>query len=1231
MKDTEDGHSGGDSGDHQSLESKIENGLITMKELKDAGWKSAYGVISASTEKITMPMVQSVVDGFRQSVNQNWFAKVGSRELFHPALVEKVLEKIKERGEKAPVGWKTAFLLAQDLQVDSTTINKIVDKYRLSNPDWFHGYLDGINRLRVYFHPDLVKIIADDIRGRGEKMPVGWNTSAGVGIELGKDRKTILKWAQRYRKEHPDWFAPFVIHGSQPVEGYHPDLIERLRARSIETETQHRIEDELVEFVGDVKNGTTEEALDFRSVLNIFGASRCVDIIFRFRPEFKSLPVDHVKGILAEYLGDFLSVKSFFSTHDVFVAVNKLGDALREQTLQDILFEAIKDDCLRYYLRHSHGEDKRGRQIVLDYLDHITNTLGVLKNKNVDDVVEKVVLYFDGVVGIRATNNMIDHLDEGGREFPDINQKVNIKELEEKRQFLIADEMGLGKSASVLIAKERLGIKSALIVAPNNVINVWQKFLSDDRGKGGYFKEGKAPHVLVLEDPSDVSKLPLGDYDYVLISQEKLNENYLSGLQESQFGMVIVDEVHKLESTVGKRANNLLSLTNGIEERQGYLALLSGTPIPNKIVDVAMLLKMLYPKQFGSMENKELVAQIVDSDLIDLRSLLLPKMQLKELKESLELPPLEEDICNVELGQLESTIYEVLLEEDELSASQKMMLLRRFLLNPELIDSTPGVESSKINAVGKELCGAFDTHQKVVMFINDYVEGVIRGEKDIIAKLGLPSDVEVEVIHGEVPAKDRERIQSQLGVDGRKILLLVSGQTADVGVDFSKADRVFFYNEPWTEYQRRQELGRVYRPGIKHDLKSTTFITSATIEQGIHEYILRKYKAVEKLLRGVPITDLEKELLLKDEQSEQPDLSVNPELAEYYFSTWDKMMKIFGYIKEIGERSFSQFLDEYANDYAEGYQQLGNRCYQANANRVVGTIISKLTEQSGLDLQKLLVVDLASGPEMLKRHMSDKFKDRIVSMDMNYAHFSQPDEHGNGPDLSSRRKAFTGSLTDLPFGDGMFDFANLSLALHYTNFVPSKQKFERLQVLLEISRVLKDGGRVLINNIYSLGLKDEKKFFEVMEELGFKVMDGYTGDVSSGDSYKSHLITLEKIGSIPKELNVKDLAERIGKEGLEGLKFKSIPDRLKDSRKILSEFRIGDTNLGVELNEQDRLALEEEKQLTTIGEGLKQRYRGIKNIPANEIIENNFVRFRMGERYILFRKMKYGSGVVIIK
>ncbi len=1039
------------------------------------------------------------------------------------------------------------------------------------------------------------KALSEDERG---KFNVSWLYNHAAGV---------LNWVYQH-----GGIEMFVILAGGDVEN-------DFRQTKRKVERGNPLKKELDELLGEVAHGSAQE---FRSLINIFGSSRCVDILFRYRSDFQRLPVEYVKGMLGDYLGDFLVAKGEFRTSDVEVALPYLSDL----TFREGLFETIKDNCLRFYYSQKQGAGAVGKtndDIIYGYLGHLVEELGHLKNPALDDIIQDVLVYYDSVLkDFHKPEQFVDALNPN-REFPDINQRINMKELKEKKRLVIADEMGLGKSASAIMAKEQLGIACAVVVAPANVVSTWQRYLSPQE-HGGYYKTGQAPRVLTVEHPDQLDGVDASTYDYILISQEKMNDRYVEHLEHIDYGMMVVDEFHKFKDISGERTKHLTRLTQKVEGDDKYLALLSGTPVPNKIRDVALTLKLLYPERFGAVGDRELVAQIIQGDIIDLRSVLLPKMQMKSLAESVEMPPLTETIRKVELSELEKEVYEMLLEEDELDVKSKMNLLQKFLLNPDSVDATPGIESSKIQALSEELETAFQTKDKVVVFVNGLIDDVIRGEQTILDHLKLPPGVTALPIHGK-NRNERTAIEKQFREAPGKILLLVSGQTADVGVDFSCGDEVIFYNEPWTEYYRRQQLARVYRPGQENPVESTTLIAEETIDAGIHEYILKKYQAIEKLLKGVPISELEKNLLTKTETGDTADAEVNPELARFYFSTWDKMLKMFGYVKEIGEEEFRKFLVAYGEhdatrgeQYAEYYAELGNRSYQANANRVTATLLNRFVREQGKDPESLLILDVASGPEMLRNHIPDVYQHRVVSMDINKEHFQ-----GEGG------TRVVGSALKLPFKKRTMDYVTMSLSWHYTNFVPSKERYERIEVLKEMNRVLKEGGRGVLNLIYSFDFKNEEQFAAVADSLGFRIVSEYSGEVEAGSQYASRVITLEKVRDC--EGTIDDTIEQIGPDNLNGVKFTKNDKRLRDSRKILTEFEIGGKVLHVDFNKKDKEVFEEEAAITALGERLRDQNKNIRSIPRDQIIENGFVRISTGKRYILFKKLEKGRGVVIIK
>jgi replicative superfamily II helicase len=81
----------------------------------------------------------------------------------------------------------------------------------------------------------------------------------------------------------------------------------------------------------------------------------------------------------------------------------------------------------------------------------------------------------------------------------------------------------------------------------------------------------------VIESSQDIKNANIQEYEYVIIAQEKLaSDNYLQSLVDASFDYMIVDEIHKLKNVCkGKRANALLQIAEKIEQKNGFLCLLS--------------------------------------------------------------------------------------------------------------------------------------------------------------------------------------------------------------------------------------------------------------------------------------------------------------------------------------------------------------------------------------------------------------------------------------------------------------------------------------------------------------------------------------------------------------------------------------------------------------------------------------------------------------------------------
>lgn len=293
---------------------------------------------------------------------------------------------------------------------------------------------------------------------------------------------------------------------------------------------------------------------------------------------------------------------------------------------------------------------------------------------------------------------------------------------------------------------------------------------------------------------------------------------------------------------------------------------------------------------------------------------------------------------------------------------------------------------------------------------------------------------------------------------------------------------------------------------------------------------------------------------------------------------------------------------------------MGRRSYQANASRISSTLLHEMALERGQKSDDLNILDIASGPEMLRKHSHDNFQNNIHSLDLNAHHFA----------LSIDNLHKVGSFLEMPYEDESFEYANMSLAFHYT-----QGRKERVQLLMEANRVLKKDGRLILNNINSLDVKNMDSFREIVGLLGFRVVDDYSGKINVDKNYQSEIITLEKVDYYPTAIST--ILEAIGKENFDGLKLSKNSSVLKDSRKIISSFSLGKRNYNIHFNNEDKQVRDEERYVIDEGEGLKMQYGSIKDIPVDEIIGHDFIRVFLNGKYILFKPLQSSGGVIIIK
>jgi len=166
----------------------------------------------------------------------------------HPELVAYIRKEIAER-KLPPDGWKAMKDIAQLAGADPITVWRYLERVygdvRTSHPEWFGLYVNASGGSSEHLHPDLIKIILDELTKR-EAAPEGWLTVLSFSNALKEEElktntrivssRTIIKEiAEKFRSSHPEWFQKYksAFGKGTFAEHYHPSLLKLIKTELI--------------------------------------------------------------------------------------------------------------------------------------------------------------------------------------------------------------------------------------------------------------------------------------------------------------------------------------------------------------------------------------------------------------------------------------------------------------------------------------------------------------------------------------------------------------------------------------------------------------------------------------------------------------------------------------------------------------------------------------------------------------------------------------------------------------------------------------------------------------------------------------------------------------------------------------------------------------------------------------------------------------------------------------
>lgn len=371
---------------------------------------------------------------------------------------------------------------------------------------------------------------------------------------------------------------------------------------------------------------------------------------------------------------------------------------------------------------------------------------------------------------------------------------------------ILADDMGLGKTIQTIALIDRSPLQRTLLFCPSTLCSMWEAQLKKF-----------APHINVFRffEKNSLSKNILQEKQVIICSYGISFRR--PELQEFKYDRIVCDEAHIFRNQKSRTFTGIMKLQATAK------LVLTGTPIQNKIGDIATLVKFITGYQ------KKL-------DIDFLKLFVKDRMLMRKIEDvGITLPPI--DIVHVELNDQHSNGKIVKFTNNFPFSHHLESLIRRKQASifPQTLTNDfrkayelePfSVSNAKANHIVKKVTQSDD---KCIIFteFRDELKYIVTKIKELKPTLNVAS------ISGDVPIEQREQITKDTSIN----VLVIQINTAGVGLNLQHFSVVHFTNIPWNPSVTDQAIGRIKRIGQKNNMKVFIYSLKESIDSCISEVV----------------------------------------------------------------------------------------------------------------------------------------------------------------------------------------------------------------------------------------------------------------------------------------------------------------------------------------------------------------------------------------------------------
>jgi len=432
-------------------------------------------------------------------------------------------------------------------------------------------------------------------------------------------------------------------------------------------------------------------------------------------------------------------------------------------------------------------------------------------------------------------------------------QVDGVKTLISHKALLLADDMGLGKTIQVVAALRILAIQhrmeQALIVVPLSLLVQWRKEIRN-----------WAPELRIstvhgaAQERAWQWKAPahiyLTTYD---ILRSDLTENPESPPRRKTWDVVILDEAQRIKN----RDIELSKKCKQIPRKKAWV--LTGTPLENKIDDLASIMEFLTPLENGQTPKRfysdsQMLGEHKRIQLRRKKTDVLPELPPKITKQIL-LP-----LSNQQMANYRKAEEEGVLQLKELGETVRIQNVLELILRlKQICNFCPSTsQSAKIEDMKERLDTLVNEGHRALIF-SQFTDNRF-GVRAIADKLG---DFNPLLYTGGFSSSKRAvaitKFKETLGHKALILSLKAGGQ----GLNLQEASYVFHFDRWWNPAVEHQATDRTHRMGQTLSVHVYKYICENTIEERINQILQEKQRLFEDVVDDVSM-DLKEQLTGKE-------------------------------------------------------------------------------------------------------------------------------------------------------------------------------------------------------------------------------------------------------------------------------------------------------------------------------------------------------------------------------